>query len=114
MICFWIDWKILFVAQVEFIAEDEMVEIVPNLRMDALNFICVSSFFHIYPPVVYVCPKCNIYDLSFSFLFLFNAMSGGLWSIFSTNSSTGAAVASGGFEEEREVHHSTSTVDVSW
>jgi hypothetical protein len=41
-------------------------------------------------------------------------MAGGLWSIFSTNSSTGAAVASGGFEEEREVHHSTSTVDVSW
>jgi hypothetical protein len=49
----------------------------------------------------------------FIYLF-FNAMAGGLWSIFSTNSSTGAAVASGGFEEEREVHHSTSTVDVSW
>ncbi|XP_059458672.1 DNA replication complex GINS protein PSF2 isoform X2 [Corylus avellana] len=32
----------LFSAEeVEFIAEDEMVEIVPNLRMDALNFICV-------------------------------------------------------------------------
>lgn len=31
----------LFSAEeVEFIAEDEMVEIVPNLRMDALNFIC--------------------------------------------------------------------------
>ncbi|KAM4093997.1 hypothetical protein ACB094_06G161300 [Castanea mollissima] len=31
----------LFSAEeVEFIAEDEMVEIVPNLRMDALNFVC--------------------------------------------------------------------------
>lgn len=27
-------------AEVEFIAEDELVEIVPNMRMDALNFIC--------------------------------------------------------------------------
>jgi hypothetical protein len=83
IICFWIDWKILFIAKVEFIGEDEMVEIVPNLRMDALNFIYVSFFFHLYPPVVYLYPKCNIYDLSF-FLFLFkflNAMAGGLWSI---------------------------------
>ena len=27
--------------QVEFVAEDEIVEIVPNIRMDALNMICV-------------------------------------------------------------------------
>ncbi|KAJ4982090.1 hypothetical protein NE237_032927 [Protea cynaroides] len=27
-------------AEVEFLAEDEMVEIVPNMKMDALNFIC--------------------------------------------------------------------------
>jgi GINS complex subunit 2 len=29
------------VLQVEFVAEDEIVEIVPNIRMDALNMICV-------------------------------------------------------------------------
>lgn len=28
--------------QVEFVAEDEIVEIVPNIRMEALNMICVS------------------------------------------------------------------------
>ena len=26
-----------------------MVEIVPNLRMDALNFVCVIFFFQLYP-----------------------------------------------------------------
>jgi GINS complex subunit 2 len=29
------------VLQVEFVAEDEIVDIVPNIRMDALNMICV-------------------------------------------------------------------------
>ena len=32
---------VLPVLQVEFVAEDEIVEIVPNIRMDALNMICV-------------------------------------------------------------------------
>ena len=32
-----------FFSQIEFMAEDELVEIVPNLRMDSLNFICVIS-----------------------------------------------------------------------
>lgn len=34
---------ILFVwlIQVEFMAEDELIEIVPNMKMDPLNFICV-------------------------------------------------------------------------
>lgn len=27
-------------SEVEFVAEDEIVEIVPNIRMDALNMIC--------------------------------------------------------------------------
>lgn len=31
-----------FVAKLEFVAEDDMVEIVPNLKMDALNLISVS------------------------------------------------------------------------
>ncbi|KAK3166629.1 hypothetical protein QOZ80_1AG0048290 [Eleusine coracana subsp. coracana] len=35
-------------SKVEFLAEDEIVEIVPNIRMDALNMICVS-------PVTPVC-----------------------------------------------------------
>ncbi|KAL0388142.1 UNVERIFIED_CONTAM: DNA replication complex GINS protein PSF2 [Sesamum radiatum] len=30
-------------AELEFLAEDEMIEIVPNLRMDPLNFISVRS-----------------------------------------------------------------------
>lgn len=34
---------ILFVAQLEFIAEDEMVDIVPNLKMGPLNLISVSN-----------------------------------------------------------------------
>lgn len=29
-------------------AEDELVEIVPNLRMDSLNFICVFSSFSLF------------------------------------------------------------------
>ena len=30
-------------VQVEFVAEDEIVEIVPNIRMEALNMICVRA-----------------------------------------------------------------------
>ena len=30
-----------FASQLEFIAEDEMIEIVPNLNMGPLNMICV-------------------------------------------------------------------------
>lgn len=30
-------------TQLEFIAEDEIVDIVPNLKMGPLNFICVSK-----------------------------------------------------------------------
>lgn len=30
--------------QLEFLAEDEMIEIVPNMRMDPLNLICVIFF----------------------------------------------------------------------
>jgi len=36
-----ISGPVLSVLQVEFVAEDEIVEIVPNIRMDALNMICV-------------------------------------------------------------------------
>lgn len=32
-------------VQVEFVAEDEMVEIVPNMRMDSLHLICVCLLF---------------------------------------------------------------------
>ncbi|KAJ3688253.1 hypothetical protein LUZ61_017417 [Rhynchospora tenuis] len=32
--------SIFSAAEVEFIAEDEMIEIVPNIRMDALNLLC--------------------------------------------------------------------------
>ena len=39
-----------FAVQIEFMAEDEMVEIVPNLRMDSLNFICVMPPS---PPLLY-------------------------------------------------------------
>lgn len=31
------------IVQVEFLAEDEMIEIVPNMTMDTLNLICVIS-----------------------------------------------------------------------
>ena len=37
-ICNWL-------VQVEFVAEDEIVEIVPNIRMEALNMICVRHLF---------------------------------------------------------------------
>jgi GINS complex subunit 2 len=30
-------------VQVEFVAEDEIVEVVPNIRMEALNMICVRA-----------------------------------------------------------------------
>ncbi|KDP44955.1 hypothetical protein JCGZ_01455 [Jatropha curcas] len=36
--------------EVEFIAEDELVEIVPNLRMDSLNFIC-GDYGPFYPQI---------------------------------------------------------------
>lgn len=86
-----------FVVQVEFIAEDEMVEIVPNLRMDALNLISViivSSFTPL-SLFLFLLPKLIAYNLL-----------GGFWSFLSTNNNSGAALASGSVEEEREVHYS--------
>lgn len=37
------DLKLPGLTQVEFVAEDEVVEIVPNIRMDALNLLCVRA-----------------------------------------------------------------------
>lgn len=43
----------VLVLQVEFVSEDETVGIVPNIRMDALNMICVrlpsTTHFHLFP-----------------------------------------------------------------
>jgi len=41
-------------------------------------------------------------------------MSGGLWSLSSTISSSSAALVSGGFKEEREMHNQAASVDVNW
>ncbi|KAK6117912.1 hypothetical protein DH2020_048349 [Rehmannia glutinosa] len=57
-------------AELEFLAEDEMIEIVPNLRMDPLNFISTA------------------------------------------NSNSSAALVGRGLEEERQVHNSSSRMDV--
>jgi hypothetical protein len=43
------------VLQVEFVAEDEIVEIVPNIRMDALNMICVR----LPPPPTSIVPSLS-------------------------------------------------------
>jgi len=52
-----------FDVQIEFMAEDEMVEIVPNLRMDSLNFICVM------PPSL---PLLHAQKYLYAFFFSFN------------------------------------------
>ncbi|CAI0443186.1 unnamed protein product [Linum tenue] len=41
--------------EVEFVAEDELVEIVPNLRMDSLNFIC-GDYGPFYPQIAIQVP----------------------------------------------------------
>jgi hypothetical protein len=86
-----------FVVQVEFIAEDEMVEIVPNLRMDALNLISVIIVSNFTPLSLFLFLRPN--------LIAYNLL-GGFWSFLSTNNNSSAALASGGVEEEREVHYS--------
>lgn len=89
-----------------------MVEIVPNLRMDALNFVCVIFFFQLYPSL-------SLHTKSIAYNLLIHAsvdlvqLTGRFWSFFPTTSYSGPALASGGVEEEREVHYSTSSVDVS-
>lgn len=42
-----------FHTQVEFMAEDEMVEIVPNMNMDPLNFIAVIIIIIIISPQLF-------------------------------------------------------------
>jgi len=108
-----------FDVQIEFMAEDEMVEIVPNLRMDSLNFICVMP-----PSLPLLHAQKYLYAFFFSsilfgliFLFViywFGVMAGGLWTILSTIGSSSAALVSSGFEEEREMHNQASSVDVNW
>ena len=106
------DWK-KFIVQVEFIAEDEMVEIVPNLRMDALNFVCVILFPTLPFPFYSYEINCISYNLLIYVSVVLIQLTGGFWSFLPTTSYSGPALACGGVEEEREVHYSTASVDDS-
>ena len=106
------DWK-KFIVQVEFIAEDEMVEIVPNLRMDALNFVCVILFPTLPFPFYSYEINCIAYNLLIYVSVVLIQLTGGFWSFLPTTSYSGPTLACGGVEEEREVHYSTASVDDS-
>lgn len=90
-------------------AEDELVEIVPNMRMEPLNLLCVCFLHLCHSPSLFL-----VFYNMFGCHFLLALIAGGLWSILSANGYSGTGLAGDCFEEEREMCNSTSRVDVGW
>ena len=89
---------VLSVLQVEFVAEDEIVEIVPNIRMDALNMICVR----LPPPPISISfnspsPTCSY--ISRCCCCRRRRRAGGFRALLPTDSHQGAALARRGAQE---------------
>ena len=86
-----------------------MIEIVPNMRMESLNLISVLVLTHSNPLCSYTYLD---YCVTSVIMFIYE-LTGGFWPFPSANSNPSTSLACSGFEEEREMHYSTSRVDVS-
>ena len=68
-ICWFFFFSEILNAKVEFMAEDELIEIVPNMRMEPLNLICVC--FSIFVSFIICNVSFNLLDDEGFFFFFF-------------------------------------------